>query len=370
MTGARGWMAGAWALLLGGCGPGPAAIEAKVEPTAPAAAVEVKVEPAALAAALEPAVPAPGVPAVLPASSSARVGAEAFAGWLKAGGLTYEAPPGYRVVEVAPSERWAHVHALKSTSMAVEIRFGAAPEVVDIRLTAICEGATPCPAVPLKADVDAMLGIAVEGMAVANGEIKAKEFPLDAVRAEFNAHWGGAVAFDVDPAFANYKKGLAVVIHREGHPSAMFVSLFDEVSDAVEDERMRAFHSLRFTEPFGVAEREALAAPLVGTRWYCDREFVSLRFERSTFGEITMSAAMLAMGRQQPHQWAYHEITYLPGGRFSARPFRVDNWEGGDQTPRPPAEQRYTYTREGEALTLKREGWKEPWTCSLMGRGR
>jgi hypothetical protein len=359
MTGVHGWMAGAWALLLGGCGPGPAVVEAKVEPSAPAAAAD-------------PAVPAPGVASVpdMAAPAPAKVGPEAFAGLLKTGGLTYEAPPGYRVVEVAPSERWAHVHALKSTSMAVEIRFGAAPKVVDIRLTAVCEGATPCPSVPLKADVDAMLGIAVEGMAVANGEIKAKEFPLDAVRAEFNAHWGGAVAFDVDPAFATYKKGLAVVIHREGHPTAMFVTLFDGVSDAVEDERMRAFHSLRFTEPFGVAESEALAAPLVSTGWFCDREAVYLRFERSTFGEVTMSVAMLAMGRQQPHEWAYHEITYLPGGRFSARPFRVDNWERGDQTPKPAVLQHYTYTREGEALTLKGEGWKEPWTCALMGRGR
>lgn len=337
-------MSAAWTLMvLGGCGP---AVEATVERAA--AGTE------RAAAVAERAAAAP-----------VTVGPEAFAGLLKDVGLVYEAPPGYRVVEVAPSERWAHVHALKSTSMEVEIRFGAAPEVVDIRLTAICEGATPCPAVPLKADVEAMIAIAVEGMAVANGETKAREFPLDAVRAEFNAHWGGAVVFDVDPAFANYKKGLAVVLHREGHPSAMFVSLFDGVSDAVEDERMRAFHAIRFAEPFAVVEGEALAAPLVGTRWFCDQEMVHLRFERSTFGITTMSVAMLVMGRQQPHEWAYHEITYLPGRQFSARPFRVDNWERGDRTPKPPVPLHYTYTREGETLRLKGEGWKEPWKCSL-----
>ena len=78
-----------------------------------------------------------------------------------------------------------------------------------------------------------------------------------------------------------------------------------------------------------------------------------------------MSVAMLVMGRQQPHEWAYHEITYLPGRQFSARPFRVDNWERGDRTPKPPVPLHYTYTREGETLRLKGEGWKEPWRCSL-----
>ncbi len=334
--------------LLSACGPEPA----------------VKVEPKIDSADHIGAAPA-AAPAAAPTAAPSMVDLAAFPELLKAGGLVYEAPPGYRVVDVPKNERWAHVHALKSTSLEVEIRFGAAPKAVDERLAAACKGAPPCAAVPLKVDVEEMLKVAVLGIAAATGETKIQEFPLDAVRDEFNAHWGGVVGFDVDPAFANYKHGVAVVIHREGRDSAMFVALFDGLGEAVEDERMRAFHALRFAEPFAARESEALAAALVGTRWFCDEEFVNLRFEPSTFGVTVMSVAMLAMGRRQPHERAYYEITYLPGQKFSARAFRVDNWERGDRTSEYTDEERYSYRRKGDTLTLKREGWKDAWKCTL-----
>jgi hypothetical protein len=304
--------------------------------------------------------PAAGPVAPPPASAP-----DPFAAFLSEHGLTYAAPPGYRVAQVPASERWAHKHAIASTSMDLEIRLGVAPAAVDEQLRATCKDDPRCAAAPSKAALEGMLGAAVASLAAPGTTPKIQEFPLDAVRHEFNAHWGGAVGFDVDPAFAGHKQGLAIIIHREGRGTAMFVTLYPEASDQSEDERMRAFHALRFAEPFVAAKPEH--AGLAGTRWTCGEEgFSFLRFEPTTLSRTTLSAPMLVMGRRVPYETEYAEVAYLPEGRVAATALRVDNMEQGDRTPRPPVEVVYTATRAGDKLSFTAPTWKEPWTCTLI----
>lgn len=283
---------------------------------------------------------------------------------LKERGLVYEAPSGYSVVEVPASERWRHVRAIKSDALDVEIRFGAAPAGVDERLRAACGDDARCVAAPSKAALEGILGAAVVGLAAPGSAPRIKEFPLDAVRNEFNAHWGGAIGFDVDPAFAARAKGLAIVIHRVGRAPAMFVTLYPEATDAHEDERMRAFHALRFGEPF--VAKEAAHAGLAGTFWECSEEFAYLRFEPTTLTVVVLSAAMLVMGNQVPFETDIAELTYLPDGRLSATSFRVDNMERGDRTPETPVAESYSYVQNGESLTFKGEGFEKPWACTRI----
>jgi hypothetical protein len=293
--------------------------------------------------------------------------ASGFGGFLQQHGLTFEAPAGYEPVDVKPSERWKHEHALRSSKFKLEVRYGAAPKEVDEQLRTACGGA-PCPAVPSDAALNALLNAALRPIAKDGKPRRAKPFPLDAVREEFSAHWGGVAAFDADPAFSEYKQSVAVVIHREGKPTAMFVTLYDEHSGPLEDEWMRAFHSLRFAEPFAPAQSAALASALSGTAWRCDNGFVQMKFLPSTWTLIHVSAAMAAMGNSMPYETAYHEVTYLPGSEIAARAIRVDNMEQGDRTPKQPApEERFKYSRQGDKLTFEL-GDSKKWECELLSK--
>lgn len=298
---------------------------------------------------------------------SSGAGAAGFPAFLQQRGLTFVAPAGYEAVDVAPSERWRHEHALRSSKFKLEVRYGAAPKEVDETLRTTCGGAS-CPAVPSDAVVRSMLASAVRPLAGDGRPRKASPFPLDAVRDEFSAHWGGVASFDVDPGFASYKQGVAVLIHREGKSSAMFVALYDEHTDALEDEWMRAFDSLRFSEPFAPAQSAELASALSGTTWSCDNGFVQMRFRPTTWALVHVSAAMAVMGSHVPYETAYHEVTYLPGSEIAARAFRVDNMEQGDRTPPPPApEERFKYSRQGDKLVFELDAGKK-WECERVPR--
>jgi hypothetical protein len=145
----------------------------------------------------------------------------------------------------------------------------------------------------------------------------------------------------------------------------MFVALYDEHSDALEDEWINAFHSLKLSEPFATLESEALAAPLAGSAWSCDNGFVKLRFLASTWSVIHISAAMAVMGRSVPYETSYYDMKYLPGSRFSGRVFRVDNMEMGDRTPKAPEDEVFTYRRDGDKLIINLDASKK-WECDLL----
>jgi len=298
-------------------------------------------------------------------AGSSGAGTAGFSTFLQQGGLTFEAPAGYEAVDVAPSERWRHEHALRSPKFKLEVRYGAAPKEVDEMLHTACGGGK-CPAVPSDEALRSILAGAVRFLARDGRARKVSPFPLDAVRDELSAHWGGVAGFDVDPAFASYKQGVAVLIHREGKSSAMFMALYDEHTSALEDEWMRAFDSLRFSEPFAPAQSADLASALSGTTWRCDNGFVQMRFRPTTWTLIHVSAAMAAMGRNVPYETAYHEVTYLPGSEILARAFRVDNMEQGDRTPpRPAPEERFKYSRQGDRLVFELDAGKK-WECELV----
>lgn len=285
---------------------------------------------------------------------------------LKDRGLTYEAPPGYRILDLPLSDRWPHAHAIASETMDLEIRLGAAPPAVDERLRAACNADARCLAAPSKTALEGILAAAALRLAAPGTTPRIQEFPLDAVRHEFNANWGGAVGFDVDPAFSRHKHGLAIVIHREGRGTAMIVTVYPEVSDAFEDERMRAFHALRFADPF--VARDPARATLAGTRWTCGEGFNYLRFEPTTMSRTTLSAAMAVMGKRTPYETEYAEVTYLEDDRIAATTFRIDNMEQGDRTPKTPITITYTAKQKDDTLTFTAPDWPEPWTCTLVTR--
>lgn len=274
--------------------------------------------------------------------------------------LAFEVPPSFVATEVKPSERWRHDYAVKSTRFKLEIRYGAAPQVGPSGKPAGESGAAG--PIPSGKDLEALLDTAARPLAKGGSVRKSKAFPLDAVRKEFGAHYGGIAGFDVDPAFAPYKQGAAVVLHRQGRGTVMFVALYDEMTEPLEDEWMSAFHSLRFTEPFVSPESAALGAGLSGTSWRCGDGFVRLRFLESTWSIIHISAAMAVMGNTVPFETRYYDLKYLPGSRFSARVFRVDNMERGDLTPKQPAEELFQYKRKGKKLDLR---GPVKWSCEL-----
>lgn len=279
--------------------------------------------------------------------------------------LAFEVPPGFRELEVAANNnRWVHTIAIASTTLDLEIRFSTVWPA-EHKLRTACNRDPRCLSAPSQAFLAELLRAAVADLAVPGSELHAKEFPLDAVRNEFGAHWGGAVGFDVDPAYSDKKKGLAVVLFREPHGAAMSLSLAPEFDDATDAERMKAFHALRFADPF-VARMPEHAA-LAGTFWHCN-EFSYLRFEPTTLTRMTLSAAMAVMGQRVPYETEYAELTYLPDNHLSATPFRVDNFEQGDRTPKTPTPVTYTHAREGDRLTFKAETWLEPWACTLVPR--
>jgi hypothetical protein len=145
------------------------------------------------------------------------------------------------------------------------------------------------------------------------------------------------------------------------------VTLYAENSEANEDERMRAFHALRFADP--PAAPPADNGTLPGTRWYCGENFVYLDFTAKKLVQTVLSAAMLVMGDRVTYETEYDDITYLPGDRISVVPTRIDNIEQGDRTPKTRTPEIYTARRSGDVLIFGGETWKEPWTCSLESKG-
>lgn len=263
-------------------------------------------------------------------------------------GLALEPPPGFDPLPVRPNERWAYQHAIKSRVAKLEIRFGVLPPADDYE----------------------SLFAATVARLDAAGQLRGiGTFPYDSVREEFNAHWGGALSFDVHPQFASgYDRGLAVLIHRDGAGHGMFVGLFDELAGQVEWEWDRAFHALRFAEPIGKPPSPH-AQTLAGSVWSCgDEGLVQMRFLESTWALVHVSAAHAVMGRIVPFETAYHEIEYLDASHFAATVFRVDNAEQGDRTPLNPKPQRYEFARDGDRLTLSQTDGPARWECQLIGQ--
>ena len=77
---------------------------------------------------------------------------------------------------------------------------------------------------------------------------------------------------------------------------------------------------------------------------------------------------MLVMGQHIPYKTEYTELTWLPANRLSAVPFRVDNFEQGDRTPKSPTATTYTHDRKADTLTFKADPWTDPWSCTLVQR--
>lgn len=279
-------------------------------------------------------------------------------------GLAYEAPSGYVAVDVPASEGWAHVHAIRSSTHDVEVRYGAAPAVVAETLGDVCGDDARCAAAPSSAALEKMLVAAVSGLAAPGRVRVVEEFPLDAVRGEYGAHWGGRVDFGVDPALFTREEGTATVLHRVGHGSLMIVSLYreDRTGDSHE-ERSRAVHALRFVEPF--AARASEHAELAGTFWECDEGLAHLRFEPTTLTRTLLSTRTVAEGIRTlaPYETEYAELTYLPGGRLATTPLRIDSEEQGERTPVVAG---YSYERDGDRLTFRGEGWEGSWRCTRL----
>jgi len=261
--------------------------------------------------------------------------------------LSLEPPSGFETVAIQLSERWSYQYAIKSVDAKLEVRYAVLPPGDDYEATFA--------AAVIKLDREGQLrGIGT--------------FPYDSVREEFNADWGGALSFDVHPELTGeYTTGLAVFIHRDGVGNGMFVGLFDELAGKVEWEWDRAFHSLRFLEPLGVPPSPH-ASTLAGSIWTCgDEGFVQMRFLKSVWTLVHVSAAHAVMGQIVPYESAYHELEYQDTSHFLATVYRVDNMEQGDRTPTDPKPQRYTFDRDETQLTLEQEGGKTKWVCELLG---
>jgi len=261
--------------------------------------------------------------------------------------LSLEPPEGFEVLPVRPNQRWAYQFALESREAKLEVRYAVMPDVTD-------HESTFAGTVARLDTVGELRGIGT--------------FPYDSVREEFHADWGGALSFDVHPEFASgYARGLAVWIHRDGVGDGMFVGLFDDLSGKVEWEWDKAFHSLRFVDPVGVPPSPH-AKTLAGSIWSCgDEGFVQMRFLKTVWTIIHISAAHAVMGQMVPYESIYHELEYRDDAHFLATVFRVDNMEQGDRTPSDPKPVRYSFDRDDKQLTLERDGGETKWSCELLG---
>ena len=191
-----------------------------------------------------------------------------------------------------------------------------------------------------------------------------KPFPMDSVRKEFGAHWGGVVLFEPKSTFAKQKQALAVIVFRQGRGAAMFMGLYDTHTQALQNEWMRAFHSLRFREPMATAASVAHGNALINTRWRCGKAgSVLMRFMKSTWQVIHISMAMATMGRMRAYETITSKVTYLPKGKILSTVFRIDNMERGDRTPAQPKPQKFKYKITGKTMTLSDIGKKLSWTC-------
>lgn len=78
-----------------------------------------------------------------------------------------------------------------------------------------------------------------------------KEFPSQAIKAEFGADWGATDVIQPGPEFGqDYKHCLLVALHKNGAADAYCFHLFDDQKDLAEvvfgDPAKTVFHSLRF----------------------------------------------------------------------------------------------------------------------------
>jgi hypothetical protein len=290
----------------------------------------------------------PGTPpATAPSGAPPPGGSAEFVQALERAKLSLEPPSGFETVPIVESDRWAYQHAIKSFAAKLEIRYAALPP---------------------SEDHESMFAALVTGLD-RGGELRGiGTFPYDSVREEFNANWGGALSFDVHQEFApGYDRGLAVLIHRDGVGDGIFIGLFDELVGKVEWEWDRAFHALRFLEPVG-ALPSPHAETLAGTIWSCgDEGFVQMRFLKSTWTLIHVSAAHAVLGQIVPYESAYYAIAYDDATHFTATVFRVDNMEQGDRTPADPGPERYAFDRDDKRLELERVDGDAKWTCELIG---
>jgi hypothetical protein len=295
--------------------------------------------------------------------------AQSFDDLLTRYSLSFELPTGFSEVPVQENSRWAYQHAIRSDKAKLEIRYGVIPLDQFETEYERCLADPGCEAVPPNEMHEGIFATMVTNLDV-SGELRGiGTFPLDSVREEFNAQWGGALSFDVHPEFARgYTTGLAVLIHRDDVANAVFVGLFDALEGQVEAEWDRAFHAFRYREPIGGKPVSPHSAILSGSVWSCGEEgFVQMRFGDRTWTVIHISAAMAVMGNMVPYETIYHEVDYTDPTHLAATVFKVVNMEQGDLTPEKPPTEIYQHTRNGEQLTLGKVGGEPKWECKLIG---
>jgi len=210
--------------------------------------------------------------------------------------MLYTPTSGYKPIQVTKNPHWQYLYSVKSSTYPLEIRYGAAPGVLPA-LKAACGKELFCQKAPSDKSVRGILKASVAALAKGGVAKRIKPFPMDSVRKEFGAHWGGVVLFEPKSTFAKQKQALAVIVFRQGRGAAMFMGLYDNHTQALENEWMRAFHSLRFREPMAKAASVAHGKALINTHWRCGKAgSVLMRFMKSTWQVIHISMAMAAMG--------------------------------------------------------------------------
>ena len=295
--------------------------------------------------------------------SQPRLRADTLTAFLVRQKLSHKPTAGYKPLPLRSNPLWHHVHSVRSSTQPLEIRYGLALSGFKIQLHQECRGNAACERAPSDVAVRRLLGAAVAKLAKGGKTKRVKPFPMDAVRKEFNAHWGGVVLFEPAPQLAGQKQALAVVIYRQGRGAAVFMGLYDVYTQALGNEWMRAFHSLRFSKWLADPKSVAQGQSLINTRWRCGKGFVHMRFLETTWQVLHVSVAMAAMGQMRPYEQVYSNITYLPKGAFRATIFRIDNMERGDRTPKNPKTQTYTFSLTGRTLSVVGPKGKVKWTC-------
>ncbi|MDA3864154.1 MAG: hypothetical protein PF689_09855 [Deltaproteobacteria bacterium] len=279
--------------------------------------------------------------------------------------MIYTSTSGYKPIQVTKNPHWQHLYSVKSSTQPLEIRYGGAPSVLPA-LKSTCGTKESCQKTPSDKALRGILKASVAPLAKGGLSKRVKPFPMDSVRKEFSAHWGGIVLFEPKSTFAKQKQALAVIIFRHGRGATMFMGLYDTHTKALGNEWMRAFHSLRFRESMAKAASVTHGKALINTRWRCGKAgSVFMRFMKSTWKVIHISMAMAAMGTIRPYETITSNVTYLPKGKFLSTVFRIDNMERGDRTPAQPKPQKFKYKLKGKTMTLSAVGKKLSWTCKL-----
>jgi hypothetical protein len=164
----------------------------------------------------------------LPASLEAadvEVG-DKFANKLDQSELTFD-PNRFAEFSTVPVERniqFAYDYALKHKTLPVEVRFAIHRLPAEMSFN-----------VARMYVLTSIVNMAAKKKQMGSGILISKDFPADAVKAEFNADWGMTATIVPDSSFANYERGQVNVVFREKNKALGFcVFLFNnEAADEV-----------------------------------------------------------------------------------------------------------------------------------------